>query len=60
VVLFNVAKDEKTGEEYIEFRHYGISARQRDVHKSIKRLVNSKKAPNLSRLNDLSDFLLNK
>ena len=27
VVLFNLVKNEETGEEEIEFRHYGISAR---------------------------------
>lgn len=60
VVMFNLVKDEKTGEEFIEFRHYGLSARQRDVNKSIKRLVNSKRTPNLARLNDISDLLLQK
>ena len=27
VVLFNLTKDEETGDDVIEFRHYGISAR---------------------------------
>jgi len=56
--MFNLVKDEKTGESYIEFRHYGISARQREVAKQIKRLVNSKKTPNLSKYEDIADFLI--
>ena len=58
VVLFNLAKNESTGEEEVEFRHYGISARQRSVNKSIKRLVNSKKIPDMSKYNDLADYFL--
>jgi ribosome biogenesis protein SSF1/2 len=58
VVLFNLVSD-KDG-EFIEFRHYGISARQRSVNKSIKRLVNNKKVPNLSRYNDIADYIFSK
>lgn len=58
VVLFNLVKNKDGEEEAIEFRHYGVSSRQRDVNKVIKRVVNSKKIPNLSRYNDISDYLL--
>ena len=58
VVLFNLTKDEETGEEIIEFRHYGISARQRAVNKSIKKLINNKKIPDMSKFNDLADFIM--
>ena len=57
VVLFNLTKDEE-GEEVIEFRHYGISARQRAVNKSIKKLINNKKIPDMSKFNDLADFIM--
>ena len=56
--MFNLVTDTTTGEpEGIEFRHYGISARQRSINKSIKRLVNNKKVPNLSRYDDIADFI---
>jgi len=58
VVLFNLTKDPETGEERVEFRHYGISARQRAVNKSIKRVINNKKVPDMSKFNDLADFIL--
>lgn len=57
VVLFNLTKDEN-GEEVIEFRHYAISARQRAVNKAIKRVINSNKVPDMSRFNDLADYVL--
>lgn len=58
IVLFNLTKDPATGEDVIEFRHYGISARQRSVNKSIKRVINNKKVPDMSRFNDLADYIL--
>lgn len=58
VVLFNLTKDAETGEDVIEFRHYGISARQRSVNKAIKRVINSHKTPDMSRYNDLADYIL--
>lgn len=58
VVLFNLVTDAAGEPEAIEFRHYGISARQRSINKSIKRLINNKsKQPNLSRYDDLADFI---
>jgi ribosome biogenesis protein SSF1/2 len=60
VVLFNLVQDDKGEDKYIEFRHYGVSARQRSVNKTIKRLINNKKIPNLSKYNDIADLLLNK
>ena len=58
MVLFNLVLDPATGEpEGIEFRHYGISARQRSINKSIKRVINNKKVPNLSRYDDIADFI---
>ena len=58
VVMFNLVTNAETGEaEGIEFRHYGISARQRSINKSIKRLVNNKKIPNLARYDDIADFI---
>lgn len=59
VVLFNLMQDEN-GEEFLEFRHYGLSARQRSINKSIKRLVNNKKVPNLARYNDIADYIYSK
>jgi hypothetical protein len=56
--MFNLLTNSVTGEaEGIEFRHYGISARQRSINKSIKRLVNNKKIPNLARYDDIADFI---
>ena len=42
----------------IEFRHYCVSARQRAVNRGIKKLVNNNKLPNLSKFNDLADYIL--
>lgn len=53
VILFNL-KDDNT----IEFRHYGLSARQRQINRTIKKLVNKNKVPNLSGYNDIADFVL--
>lgn len=58
VVLFNLTSDPATGEPFIEFRHYGISARQRSCNKSIKKVINHKKVPDMSRFNDLADYIL--
>lgn len=58
VVLFNLTKDAETGEECIEFRHYGISCRQRAVNRSIKKLVNNNRVPDMSKFNDLADFIM--
>jgi ribosome biogenesis protein SSF1/2 len=55
VVLFN--KTDKENEE-IEFRHYGVSARQRALNRRIKKLVNKNKAPNLSGFNSIADYIL--
>ena len=57
VVLFNLVTNSE-GEPEIEFRHYGISARQRAVNRSIKKVINNKKVPDMSRFNDLADFIL--
>ncbi len=56
VVLFNLEEDEKG--EYMEFRHYGLSARQRDINRGLKRMINNKKAPNLAKYNDIADFVM--
>jgi ribosome biogenesis protein SSF1/2 len=58
VVLFNLVKNEETGEEEIEFRHYGISARQRAVNRGIKKLINNKKVPDMSKFSDLADYIM--
>ena len=55
--MFNLVNGEDGEPEAIEFRHYGISARQRSINKSIKRLVNNKKIPNLARYDDIADFI---
>lgn len=39
IVLFNLIN--KDGHDFIEFRHYGVSARQRAVNRGIKKLVNN-------------------
>lgn len=57
VVLFNIKNNaEKTEGEgstkedpVLEFRHYGVSARQRAVNRGIKKLVNNSKVPNLAK-----------
>jgi ribosome biogenesis protein SSF1/2 len=56
IVLFNLVN--KDGKEFIEFRHYGVSARQRAVNRGIKKLVNNHKVPNLAKFNDVADFVL--
>lgn len=58
VVLFNLVTDPETGEPHVEFRHYGISARQRAVNKSIKKVINHKKVPDMSKFHDLADYIL--
>lgn len=59
IVLFNLIKDPlNEGEFIIEFRHYGISMRQRDVNRGIKKLLNSKKLPDMSKFNDLADYIM--
>lgn len=58
VVVFCLKKPVDGGLPYIEFRHYAINGRQRDVAKGIKRIINSKKIPNLKNLEDISDLLL--
>lgn len=67
IVLFNLVKGEKseddtseTDQYYIEFRHYGISARQRSVNRGIKRLINSKKVPDMSKFADISSYIKSK
>ena len=64
VVLFNLVKSDAPEDEddpfYIEFRHYGISARQRSVNRGIKRLVNSKKVPDMSKFSDIASYILAK
>jgi hypothetical protein len=57
VVMFNLVTDHQGEPSGIEFRHYGISARQRSINKSIKRIINNKKIPNLSRYDDIADFI---
>jgi ribosome biogenesis protein SSF1/2 len=57
VVLFNLESDGEGG-HFIEFRHFGISARQRAVNRSIKKVINNKKVPDMSKFNDLADFIL--
>ena len=68
VVLFNNGKgtdgDEEDGEaegkegDVIEFRHYGVSARQRAVNRAIKKLVNNQRTPNLAKFDNIADFIL--
>jgi ribosome biogenesis protein SSF1/2 len=53
IVLFNLTENND-----IEFRHYGLSARQRAINRSIKKLVNKNKVPNLSKFNDIADYVL--
>ena len=43
VVLFNLVRPEDGSLPYTEFRHYALHARQRDVNKGIKRLINNSK-----------------
>lgn len=54
VILFTLTEDGKS----IEFRHYGLSARQRGINRSIKKLVNKNTVPNLAKYDDIADFIL--
>ncbi|ODV62590.1 Brix domain-containing protein [Ascoidea rubescens DSM 1968] len=56
-----LSKDPKTDE--IDLRHYSIETKPVEISKNVKKLINSKnvhtkKIPNLSKINDISDFLL--
>jgi ribosome biogenesis protein SSF1/2 len=53
IILFNL-----NDKNQIEFRHYGLSARQRSINRSIKKLVNKNVVPNLAKYNDIADFVL--
>jgi len=53
IILFNL-----TDKNEIEFRHYGLSARQRAINRTIKKLVNKNTVPNLARYNDIADYVL--
>ena len=61
VVLFNIKEepaDENPDEQkkkspLIEFRHYGVSTRQRAVNRGIKKLVNNQKVPNLAKYKNI-------
>ena len=57
VVMFD-RKDTEAGE--IEFRHYGVSARQRAINRGITRLVNKNQSPDLSRYNSMADYIKGK
>ena len=63
VVMFNVTQESSKdgdGEDagpVIEFRHYGVSARQRSVNRGIKKLVNNQKVPNLAKYKNIQDFI---
>lgn len=41
----------------IDVRHYGISAQPVGVSRNIRKLVQRKKLPDLSGLNDISEFV---
>lgn len=63
VVMFNKTEghSEENGQQKdgeIEFRHYGVSARQRAINRGIKKIVNKKKLPDLSKFNDIADYIL--
>lgn len=60
VVLFSLIRPEDGSKPFIEFRHYALHARQRDVNRGIKRLVNNSRLPNLSRIGDIADYILGK
>jgi ribosome biogenesis protein SSF1/2 len=60
VVLFNLVRPEDGSPPYIEFRHYALHARQRDVNRGIKRLVNNSRLPNLSKIDDIADYIMGK
>lgn len=53
-VLFNC--DPESGR--IEFRHYNITVKPVGVSRRVKKLVFRQAVPNLSKLNDISDYLL--
>jgi len=53
-VLFNL--DQKT--DTIEFRYYGIRTTQTGINKNMKLLLDSKKAPDLHKYNDISEYIL--
>ncbi|KAG0584154.1 hypothetical protein M758_3G188900 [Ceratodon purpureus] len=53
VLLLNYDKNTKC----IDFRHYSVSAHPVGVSRNIRKLVQRKKLPNLSKLGDVSDFV---
>lgn len=44
----------------IDFRHFGVSARQRAINRGIKRLVNKNRQPDLSRFSSIADYVMKK
>ena len=57
--MFNLIESSNEEEDnIIEFRHYGVSARQRSVNRGIKKMINNTKVPNLAKYNDVADFIL--
>ena len=59
VVLFNIKEGEENEKSpIIEFRHYGVSARQRSVNRGIKKLVNNQRVPNLAKYKSIQDFVM--
>lgn len=60
VVLFNFLPQDdakKDGEDEVEVRHYAVRAAQVGVDKKVRRIL-QRKLPNLSRLDDVSDYIL--
>ena len=49
--------EQKKVSPLIEFRHYGVSARQRAVNRGIKKLVNNQRVPNLAKYKNIQDFI---
>lgn len=60
VVLFDAKnnEEEEGKEPVLEFRHFGVSARQRAVNRGIKKLVNNSKVPNLAKYKNIQDYIL--
>lgn len=60
VVMFNLERDPETGEDCIQFRHFGVSTRIRNINRGLKKIVNKNKIPNLAKYDDIADYLLSR
>jgi len=53
----NIDEDDDLEDEEVEVRHYFIRAKPVGVDRKVRRLVEAKALPNLSKLHDISDYI---